>query len=67
MGRPKKERKRPGPRHKLLVDVHQETWLDFQRWCALSGIIPGELLEEYMAATVQADQSLLTNTADIEA
>ncbi|WP_322489372.1 hypothetical protein [Chloroflexus sp.] len=65
-GRPTKQHKRPGKRHKLLMEVHEQTWLDFKAWCARNGIVASELLEDYMAATAQADRTLLIDTANPE-
>ena len=59
MTRRKKEHKRPGKRHKLLLDVHLETWLDFQRWCGLNGKIASEEIEDFMAQTVATADPLL--------
>lgn len=60
MARPPKTYKRAGERHPLQVRVHKDTWIAFESWCKRHGMIPSDLIEEFMADTVAADR--LPNT-----
>jgi hypothetical protein len=58
MARPKRTYKRAGERTNPNVKVHEETWRAFQVWCSKRRIIPSDLIEDYMAATVTEDRPL---------